>query len=264
MSDPSPDRPADRVDVVECAAHGAYDATLSHFESALGGFFQRKSTCPTCKREALQKQAANEEAAKRRLVAKIRAESGVPARFAGSDFDRYQAPTPPIKQARDTLSAFAARWQQQAATGQSLLLVGGPGTGKTHLAAAVVNAIADNLVEAAYGTAAELVGGIKSGYGKRGGDQHVTESMRWLQTAPLLVIDELDVGLSEHDLTLLFRVIDSRYADLRPMILISNRPMDQLEQLLGQRVIDRLRECAFTVNFDWPSHRGAGRRSACA
>lgn len=249
------DVPVRRTVPRPCEQHGEYQAIGTTIPGINRGF-EHYSKCPACVAEAEGAERLKAQAEQRRRISHLRYDSGVPARFAGADFTGYRVTTDRMQVNRDLLANFAARWGAQVASGQSLLLVGGPGTGKTHLACAVCNALADQLTPARYGTAADLVGEIKRGYGQRSGD-NVGALVEQLRSVPLLAIDELDVGLSEHDVGLLFRVIDGRYSDLQPMILVSNRPVDQLEQLLGQRVMDRLRECALTVAFDWPSHRGA-------
>lgn len=238
----------------DCKAHGSFEATITTHD--FGGPIRTSTSCPQCEMEAQSRQKLKESKERQASVDRLRYDSGVPARFSNACFAAYQAPNEPMKLVLNVLSSFATRWDEQRSTGQSLLLVGGPGTGKTMLSCSVINSIAEDLVGSEYSTAAELVSNIKSHYGQRGGDKSISDDIAWLVRVPLLVIDELDVGLSEHDVMLLFRVIDARYAALQPMILISNRNAEQLEQLLGQRIMDRLRECAVTLTFNWRSHRG--------
>ena len=214
---------AKHVERRECKLHGNFEATITtHLVEGLSyKSFQTTSACPRCTVEAQEMELRKEARERQASIDRIRYDSGVPARFTGCSFADYQASTEPMKLVRDLLCNFATRWDDQSSTGQSLLLVGGPGTGKTMLSCSVINTIAEDLVGSEYSTAAELVSKIKSHYGQRGGDKGIADDIAWLKRVPLLVIDELDVGLSEHDVMLLFRVIDARYAALQPMILIS-------------------------------------------
>lgn len=240
----------------DCKTHGAFESIVTTYDMGVIRPIQTWTSCPECQVEAQARRELEERKKRQASVDRLRYDSNVPARFTNACFSDYQASTEQMKSVLKLLSSFATRWDEQRSTGQSLLLVGGPGTGKTMLSCSVINAIAEDLVRSRYSTAADLVSNIKSNYGQRGGDKSIADDIVRLTRVPLLVIDELDVGLSEHDVMLLFRVIDARYAALQPMILISNRNAEQLDQLLGQRIMDRLRECAFTLTFNWRSHRG--------
>ena len=61
---------------------------------------------------------------------------------------------------------------------------------------------------------------------------------------------------SEFEKQILFDVLNERYEKLKPSILLSNIPREQLGEYLGERVTDRLRENGGKmIPFDWDSHR---------
>ena len=89
----------------------------------------------------------------------------------------------------------------------------------------------------------------------------------------LLILDEVGVQFgSETEKMILFEIINGRYEQLKPTIVISNLAKDALTDYLGERVVDRLREGGGRMLiFDWPSYRrqaarrgsrGAGRKPA--
>ena len=58
---------------------------------------------------------------------------------------------------------------------------------------------------------------------------------------------------------MLFDVLNDRYGEMRPTILLGNLTTTELETYLGERILDRLRELgSVTVPFAWPSHRRGG------
>ncbi|PWG68497.1 ATP-binding protein, partial [Enterobacter mori] len=62
---------------------------------------------------------------------------------------------------------------------------------------------------------------------------------------------------SDFELTTLFAIINGRYEQMRPTVVISNLDAEQLPVAMGERCVDRLREGnLIVVPFDWESHRG--------
>jgi DNA replication protein DnaC len=54
----------------------------------------------------------------------------------------------------------------------------------------------------------------------------------------------------------LFEIINGRYETCRPTIVISNLALAELEEYLGARAFDRLREGnGMVVVFDWETYR---------
>jgi len=74
------------------------------------------------------------------------------------------------------------------------------------------------------------------------------------------VLDEVGVSKeqpSDFELTTLFAIINGRYEQMRPTVVISNLDAEQLPVAMGERCVDRLREGnLIVVPFDWESHRG--------
>ncbi|MDV7919996.1 ATP-binding protein, partial [Pseudomonas aeruginosa] len=59
----------------------------------------------------------------------------------------------------------------------------------------------------------------------------------------LLVIDELGAqGGTEYELGLLHEVIDRRYREMRPTVVVSNMSAQEVAKYIGDRAVDRLRE----------------------
>lgn len=138
-----------------------------------------------------------------------------------------------------------------------LILAGRPGTGKTHLLAAIANALlspADNQDDAAsssrpvghalpvYCVTSRLVGRLTPG-GERGGGQARTEAGRYFDTlldAGCLLLDDLG---AERDSAFaqerVFDLVDWRYANRRPTVIATNAQSGQLPDRLRSRLLDR-------------------------
>lgn len=217
--------------------------------------------CQKCYAEREAEKAANEEKYQRALrvrqIASLQNASGIPARFADRTFDGYTAETQGQKIALATCRSYAKGWPDRVKEGGSLVLSGGPGTGKTHLAAAVGNHVMqEHLAGVFFGTVFSMLRHIKDTY-RKDSQRSEQDAINDLIAPELLILDEVGVQTgSEHEKLLMFEVLNARYQELAPTILISNLSASDLEAFLGQRVMDRYRECGHVIAFDWQSHRG--------
>lgn len=165
-------------------------------------------------------------------------------RFRLRTFDAFQ-PT----QGTDWALSSCRKWAEEYAgaessDGQGLALVGQTGTGKTHLAAAIVNRLLDRGVAAVFASVPDLLADLRAAV--RDG-REAEQVMGDLQAAEVLVLDDIGAERpTEWGQEQLYRLVNRRYEDLRPIVLTSNlRPPDLREQV-GARAVSRLCEvCAW-------------------
>ena len=62
--------------------------------------------------------------------------------------------------------------------------------------------------------------------------------------------------------TIVFDVLDRRYREVRPTLILTNQDKAGLKAFVGERTFDRLVETCRWVPFDWPSYRPQARREA--
>ena len=83
---------------------------------------------------------------------------------------------------------------------------------------------------------------VKETYAKDAGRTEA-QAIRDLVDPDLLILDEVGVPHgSNTEKLILFEIINGRYEAVRPTIVISNLDAAGLEQFLGERAFDRLRE----------------------
>jgi DNA replication protein DnaC len=216
------------------------------------------SGCPTCAQEAraaaerAEELAATVESLKRRL-----GDSLIPRRFAGKTFEIYDAVTPEQQLCLNTCRAYASDFQKHKAAGRCVVMTGTPGTGKTHLAAATAQAIMAAGETAVFRTVSAILMHIKGAFDKSARYTEADAYAALIEPA-LLVIDEVGATKpTEFELAVLFAVINGRYEEQRPTIVLSNLPVMDLERAVGARAWDRLREGGvIALPFNWKSARG--------
>lgn len=107
-----------------------------------------------------------------------------------------------------------------------------------------------------YRTVSSLLQYIKGSYDNRAGYTE-TEAFESLAKPHLLIIDEVGATKqTEFELAVLFSVINGRYEQQLPTLIVSNLMPAELSQAIGDRCVDRLREGGgIALVFDWDSMR---------
>lgn len=242
----------------QCETHGAFE------ESGVTLPFASRRTiwsgCPSCnadRREAEEKRRiAEEEADRQRRMEQRLSTSGIPMRFRDRTFENFVADTDKKRHALKVTSEFAENFGEHFKRGTTVVFSGAPGTGKSHLALAAAMVVMQSGT-ALYLNALDLVRMVRDTWRR---DSEMTESavLHELSTVSLLVIDEIGVQYgTEGEQVILFDVLNRRYRDLMPTILLTNLGSKGMKEFLGERSFDRLREGGIWVAFDWESHRGA-------
>lgn len=258
-----------------CDKHGPYEAKPFYFGS------RRWAGCPTCERErqAAEEREAKEAMAAARLARRL-GKSGLQPRMLAASFDNFVCDSDAQRSVLNACRAFADNLDP--AGGGGLWLIGAPGTGKTHLGSAMVqHIIRAKHDQAGLFSARQIINMQRASWGgEKGGhrahrvadpwdvpepdafsDLRTTgEVVDFMAELPLLVLDEIGVGFqSNAEQVQLYDVIDMRYQNCRPTVVISNLPLPELKTVLGDRSFDRLREGARVLACNWPSARGVNR-----
>lgn len=235
-----------------CDRHGDFEKRVI---SIVPGGRRVYSGCPQCAAERAEQaeHERKEQAARERMAALASAfdRAGIPPRFRACRFDNYT-----ISNAQQKRAVGIAKRYAEAAGGGILVLCGKPGTGKTHLACAVAATFIERHQTALFFTVTAAVRHVKDTY-RRDSDRSESQAMKDLLSPGLLILDEVGVQLgTEHEMRILFEVVNERYADCLPTILISNLDEAELLKFTGARLMDRVRDGGAVVAFDWESHRG--------
>lgn len=243
---------AQKFGMAVCDLHGEYDARPNDFGM--------KRRCPECARIADEKRLkeemeAKEKKAEQLRMAKIEANmacSGIPLRYARKTLTNFGPTTDEQKKILAYCEMYAARFDEVMDSGKSLIFSGGPGVGKTHLSCGIANDVLKKGHAVLYTSVARIVREVRSSW--RSSEMSEQGVIDGFCRYGLLIVDEVGVQTgSENEHNILFDVLNLRYENLRPTILLTNLPiMDSadtdggvikgLQGYIGDRLLDRMRE----------------------
>lgn len=147
-----------------------------------------------------------------------------------------------LKQALDEARTFASEQRGW------LYLYGTYGGGKSHLAAAALNAASEAGIVGAYASVAELLRFVHDGFR----DDSASERLQTLRSVPLLGLDDLKAEYlkpGSRSAETLWELLDPRYRQQTPTIITSNvHPDDLPDPRLASRIAELARICWLPVS----------------
>lgn len=180
--------------------------------------------------------------------------AGVPLRFRGHRLADYRA-APGTTQATALRAAHAVVNDRRGC-----LLLGSVGTGKTHLGAAIIAALAAQgrlvnqygQLQARFSVVPELLDALRATIGHPGAD----DPLRPLLDVPLLVLDDLGAEKpSEWVVDRLYVLVNARYNAELVTVATSNYSLDELADRGYERMVSRLCEGSTVVRLSGADQR---------
>lgn len=231
------------LEMGECPRHGRYPkAVCQWLGKGNRGTNVYDLECPMCRREE----------ADRKLFGAI----SIPRRFIGKTFENYH-PDENSQRVYDFFRDYADHLQDRIDAGTSVILTGRPGTGKTHLACALLFAAKKKGYSAFFINIRKLFRAVRDTW-REGAAESESQVIDRYVDLDLLVIDEVGVqAKSENEQHILYDILNGRYENAKPTIILSNENLMGIKQIIGERAYDRLREGGGKA-FDcqWESYRG--------
>ncbi len=154
--------------------------------------------------------------------------------FSDKTFENFDAGVPGVARAYARARKFAEHpsgW---------LILFGGYGCGKTHLAAAIANQVLrENLMTVLFAVVPDLLDHLRSTFGPNS-EVEYDERFEQVRGAQVLVLDDFGTeNATPWAREKLFQLINHRYNYKLPTVITSNRKPEDIDQRIFSRLSDR-------------------------
>jgi len=190
-------------------------------------------------------------------VAALRAQSdlGVMSRMTFESFIPEAHGLPPDKQANLRWAYEEAKTFAENPEGW-LVLKGGYGCGKTHLAAAIANACAEHGQPALFITVPDLLDHLRATYAPTSSSDYDTR-FEEVRRADVLILDDLGTESSTSwAQEKLFQIFNYRYNAQLPTVITTNHELEEISLRLRSRLVDP--DLARIISITAPDFRRAG------
>ncbi|QCI15727.1 DNA replication protein DnaC [Buchnera aphidicola] len=186
-------------------------------------------------------------------IQRVLGRSGIRELYMNCSFDNYKIEHDGQKKVLKASKRYAEEFNENIA---SFIFSGKPGTGKNHLASAIGNYLILHGKSILIVTVADLMSNMK---GTFSGNSNITEEnlLHNLSSVDLLMIDEIGMQTeSRYEKVIINQIVDRRSSSKRSTGMLSNLDHKGMKNLLGERVIDRMRlGNSLWLTFEWDSYR---------
>lgn len=199
------------------------------------------------------------------------ARANIPYRYCNCNLNNYR-PYPENEESFQRVIKYLSTYEELESRGKWLIMIGDYGTGKTHLAVAILKKICYeyarwsvnkykefplaivrgqiNTRPVLFVKTPELLEKIRSSYEYK--EINENDLLNEFKQKKFLVIDDLGSEKpSEWQQEKLYSILDYRYSNLRSTVITSNYDLNELIMRIGQRVVDRIQEAAGEFITGW-------------
>jgi len=232
------------------------------------GSKKSESECPRCfaakiEQEALEHSRKISDFNKKhkdKSLVEMLGYSGIPKKFMKHGFQTFNCNDTESLKLFDVCKGYADNFGENLNNGRGLLMIGSPGRGKTHLASAICKTVIRNGFSALFVSTLGVIQIVKETY-RPNSEMSERDAIIRFAKPDLLVLDEVGVQhKTKTEQVIITEIINRRYENEKATIMLSNLQVDgagdSLMNVLGERVIDRLRETNDLLVFQGKSYRG--------
>lgn len=228
---------------------------------AMSGLAPLPRSTPDMARRAAEAAARERDIAAKQHWNEVLPSIGV--RYQACTIETFVATTDAQRRVKAVMADFVRDVAANVELGTNLVLFGTVGTGKDHLLVAALREAIKAGASAKYVSGMDLWAQMRGAFAD---DKNESTILRDYQRCDVLAISDPipPFGtLTEFQTQVLYRLIDARYRACKSTWMTINlADGEQATAKLGAANVDRLKDHAVMVRFDWESHRKpAGRQS---
>ena len=177
----------------------------------------------------------------------------------GKTFENYEVTCPEQKRAVAICRRFADRLLERVVTAQNsaagILLVGVCGTGKTHMAYAILDELRKRKMPGFAISATDFFDCMQPSFASTI-DTPASKLRELLAGVSCLVIDEVGMqSWTEAERKRLIQIINLRTANALPTVITTNCTEDEITKSGGERLASRFAETMYPIVCVWEDHR---------
>lgn len=211
-----------------------------------------KMVYPRCSCEVAKYHEEKKARAKQEQQTKL--ESLLGPRFAGCTLENFKV-LPGTKTAYQATENFIRNISANIQAGKGLLLFGPPGNGKSHLAATIVRSALATGYTAFFERVPRLLIKIKATYSENSGITEADILERMVQAGVIVLDDAGAEKWTQWTEPTLYTIVDERYSHKKALVITTNSSLEQLENKIGTRAMDRILEMCDIVENRGASYR---------
>jgi DNA replication protein DnaC len=202
--------------------------------------------CSCRKKEIEMKEQQEKSQEKQDKLRQLFTNSLMDKKFANETFENWDSKKG--KQQMYNLGIkYCDKFQDAKKEGLGFLFHGNAGTGKTYLSNCIANRLLNKMCPVICVSINSLLERIRKTYSRYGQEGEDT-ILNALSMADLLIIDDLGTEqATEWSKSRIYNIIDNRYRNGLPLIISTNKSIDQLKEMYHERTIDRLLEICTPV-----------------
>jgi DNA replication protein DnaC len=186
--------------------------------------------------------------------------ANIPPRFLAKTLANFETKSRLAREIRHGAEAYISQFTpktldpRETSRTNGLLFIGAVGSGKTHVAIAILRAVIERGFRGLYCNLVDLLDDLRASFDPNS-PQAGWEIIGDVIATDLLVLD--DVGAEAPTgwvLDRLYQIINRRYEENRPTIVTTNLDLEELERQVGPRITSRLCEMCSEIRFpdrDW-------------